>query len=405
MTRSRTRLVLNWRDADTFISAVHSQERVSGLTHDFYKYPARFSPQFCRAAINVFTAPGDLVVDPFVGGGTTLVESRVNGRLSIGTDISSLASFVSRVKTRVYSAAELAYVEDWFEGLDDWLTVRNKSSLTGRWKEAGYLRNLDTRQTWPIRKLLEVALANIRSISTPKLQDFVRCVLLRTAQGALDGRRKIPSTRQFRARMRANAVKMTLGAREFSSKTRVADRVVSAGRVRRTICLNSRAENLAGYIEARGRPLPRLVVTSPPYPGVHILYHRWQVHGGRETPAPFWVANQLDGSGESFYLMNARSNDLSRYLNGIEAAFTATRRVVADDTVLVQIVAFSQPEEQLPQYLAVMEKCGFQERFLSEHLDSTDGRLWRDVPGRRWHASKMGSLGSSQEVVLLHLPN
>ena len=405
MTRSGTRLALNWRDADTFITAVHSQERVSGLTHDFYKYPARFSPQFCRAAINVFTAPGDLVVDPFAGGGTTLVESRVNSRLSIGTDISSLASFVSRVKTRVYTGAELAYAEEWFEGLGDWLTVRNKSPQIGQWKEAGYLRNLDTPQTWPIRKLLELALANAGSISTPKLQDFVRCVLLRTAQWALDGRRNIPSTRQFRTRMRANAVKMTSGAREFSSRTRVADRAVRVGRVRRTICLNSRAENLAGYIAARGRPQPRLIITSPPYPGVHVLYHRWQVHGGRETPAPFWVANQLDGSGESFYLMNARSHDLSRYLSGIEAAFTAARRFAADDTILVQIVAFSRPEEQLPLYLAVMEKCGFREHFLSQHLDSSDGRLWRDVPGRRWHANKKGSLGSSQEVVLLHMPN
>ena len=405
ITRRGTRLKLNWRDADTFISAVHSQERVSGLTHDFYKYPARFSPQFCRAAIDVFSAPGDLIVDPFVGGGTTLVESRVNGRLSIGTDISSLASFVSRVKTRVYSVAELAYVEEWFEDLVNWLTVRNKSPQAYGWKEAGYLRNLDTPQTWPIRKLLEIALANAGSISTPKLQEFVRCVLLRTAQWALDGRRKIPSAKQFRTRMRANATTMAAGAREFSSRTRVADRAVSVGRVRRTICLNLRAENLAGYIEARGRPLPRLIITSPPYPGVHVLYHRWQVHGGRETPAPFWVADQLDGSGESFYLMNARSRDPSRYLSGIEAAFTAARQVAADDTILVQVVAFSQPEEQLPQYLAVMDKCGFHERFLSEHLDSSDGRLWRDVPGRRWHANKKGSLGSSQEVVLLHTPS
>lgn len=405
MTRSGTRLVMNWRDADTFVSAVHSQERVAGLTHDFYKYPARFSPQFCRAAIKAFTAPGDLVVDPFAGGGTTLVESRVNSRLSIGTDISSLASFVSSVKTRVYSAAELAFVEDWYENLGDCLTVRNMSPRSSWWKEAGYLRNLNTPQTWPTRKLLEIALANASSINSRKSQDFVRCVLLRTAQWAFDGRRKIPSTTQFRTRLRENAVNMTSGAREYSSRTRLADRVVSAGRVRRTVCLNSRAENLAGYIEARGRPSPRLIITSPPYPGVHILYHRWQVHGGRETPAPFWVANKLDGSGESFYLMNARSHDLSRYLEGIAAAFAAARQFASDDTVLVQIVAFSRPQEQLPQYLAVMEKSGFQECFLSEHIDSSDGRLWRDVPGRKWHANRKGSLSSSQEVVLLHTPN
>ena len=28
---------------------------------------------------------------------------------------------------------------------------------------------------------------------------------------------------------------------------------------------------------------PKLVVTSPPYPGVHVLYHRWQTWAGRES--------------------------------------------------------------------------------------------------------------------------
>lgn len=395
---------MNWRDADTFISAVHSQERVSGLTHDFYKYPARFSPQFCKAAIAAFTDPGDLVVDPFAGGGTALVESRVSGRLSIGADISSLANFVSRVKTRVYSAAELACVEEWFEDLDEHLNAEYTFPRSSWWEEAGYLRNLDSPRTRQIRKLLEIALAKASRIRSKKLQDFVRCVFLRTAQWALDGRREIPSTTEFRARVGAYAVKMTSGAREFSSKVRLADRVAGVGKARRTVCMNSRAENLAGLIASFDRPAPRLIITSPPYPGVHVLYHRWQIHGGRETPAPFWVANQLDGAGESFYLMNARSNDLSRYLKGIEAAFTAVRQLASDDTVLVQMVAFSRPKEQMPQYLSAIDKCGFQECFLSEHLESGDGRLWRDVPGRKWHANKKGSLGSSREVVLLHTP-
>jgi hypothetical protein len=46
---------------------------VRGLTHNFYRYPARFSPVFVRAAIEAFTVPGDLVLDNHVGGGTTLV--------------------------------------------------------------------------------------------------------------------------------------------------------------------------------------------------------------------------------------------------------------------------------------------------------------------------------------------
>ena len=45
-------------------------EPVRGLTHGYYKYPARFSPAFARAAIETFTKPGDLVLDPHAGGVT-----------------------------------------------------------------------------------------------------------------------------------------------------------------------------------------------------------------------------------------------------------------------------------------------------------------------------------------------
>ena len=90
---------MNLRAKAEFLDAVLNREPVAGLTHDFYRYPARFSPQFVRAAIKAFTQPGDIVLDPFMGGGTTLVEARVMGRRAIGVDISQLATFIARVKT------------------------------------------------------------------------------------------------------------------------------------------------------------------------------------------------------------------------------------------------------------------------------------------------------------------
>ena len=56
----------------------------------------------------------------------------------------------------------------------------------------------------------------------------------------------------------------------------------------------------------RGQQAPRLVLTSPPYPGVHVLYHRWQVDGRKEAPLPFMIANKLDGAGLSYYTMGDR---------------------------------------------------------------------------------------------------
>src|SRR5580698_6642803 len=93
------------------VAAARDAEPVRGLTHGFYKYPARFSPTFARAAIETFTRPGQLILDPHVGGGTSLVEARATGREAVGVDISPLAEFVARVKCMIFSDAELDRLE------------------------------------------------------------------------------------------------------------------------------------------------------------------------------------------------------------------------------------------------------------------------------------------------------
>src|SRR5258708_22730980 len=85
------------------VAGARDSEPVRGLTHGFYKYPARFSPTFVRATIEIFTKPGQLVLDPHVGGGTSLVEAPALGREAVGVDISPLAEFVARAKCTIYS--------------------------------------------------------------------------------------------------------------------------------------------------------------------------------------------------------------------------------------------------------------------------------------------------------------
>src|ERR1700688_3916892 len=94
-------------DQAALVAGARDSMPVRGLTHDHYKYPARFSPAFVRAAVQIFTKPGDLVLDNHVGGGTTLVEALALGRNAIGVDISTLAEFVSSVKTTSFSVKEI----------------------------------------------------------------------------------------------------------------------------------------------------------------------------------------------------------------------------------------------------------------------------------------------------------
>lgn len=120
------------------ISAVaHDRSRVSGATHRFYRYPARFSPAFVRACIEEFTEPGDLVVDPFVGGGTTAVEAMLAGRRSFGSDINTLATFVSRVKTTPIPEHELDQLRLWYESHFHDIKVAGSSGKPSDWTRLG----------------------------------------------------------------------------------------------------------------------------------------------------------------------------------------------------------------------------------------------------------------------------
>jgi DNA modification methylase len=70
-----------------FLAVLHSKDPVAGLTHPFYRYPACFSPQFARACIEAFSKPGDVILDLFMGGATTLVEARALARHAILSDL------------------------------------------------------------------------------------------------------------------------------------------------------------------------------------------------------------------------------------------------------------------------------------------------------------------------------
>lgn len=68
-------------------------------THGFHNYPAMFIPQVARKLILAFSKEGDLVCDIFCGSGTTLVESSLLNRNSIGIELNPLAVLIARAKT------------------------------------------------------------------------------------------------------------------------------------------------------------------------------------------------------------------------------------------------------------------------------------------------------------------
>jgi adenine-specific DNA methylase len=67
--------------------------------HSIHKWYGKLIPAIPRWAIQEYTKPGDNILDPFCGSGTTLVEAMLLRRHSVGADIDPLAYLISKVKT------------------------------------------------------------------------------------------------------------------------------------------------------------------------------------------------------------------------------------------------------------------------------------------------------------------
>jgi hypothetical protein len=382
------------------LEAVQRQDEISGLTHNVYKYPARCSPYFIRAAIQAFTEPGDLILDPFMGGGTTLVEGSALGRRCVGTDINSLAVFVSKAKTQLTTDRDLATVELWARTLIPNLNVRNLAVSDGHWRKLGYYKNVSTKATWRVRKLVALAVESCCVLESPAQELLARAIILNTAQWALDSRRRIPSVSEFRDAFLQTAISTIDGSKAYSDAIRSLPMWNADEKQAKPICIHRSIVGSEEDDRIRGLGSPKMVLTSPPYPGVHVLYHRWQVQGRRESPAPYWITGSADGAGASYYTFGDRHDrELKKYFKHAQAAFTSLARLCSADTLIVQMVAFAKPEWQLSAYLSMLEEAG-----LSEVPTGSNGlgRIWRQVPNRKWYASWRKSIPSSSEVVLFH---
>ena len=81
--------------------------------HGLHEYKGKFNPQVARAMLNVLgVMPGQRVLDPFCGSGTTLVECAHLGAAGYGADINPLAVYISNAKLQALAtpASELREV-------------------------------------------------------------------------------------------------------------------------------------------------------------------------------------------------------------------------------------------------------------------------------------------------------
>lgn len=251
---------LDWRFTDG--RAVHP---IEGL----HPYPARFVPQLPGTLLDHLPiATGTIVLDPFVGGGTTLVECQRRCIKSVGVDVNPIACLISRVKTGSLpvgllqagaNAVEHALAnpsegpEEAIPNLDHWFRPDIKAALAA------------------LTVALDLAPGEYRS----PLRLALSSIVVRVSNQESDTRY-------------AAVEKAVLGEDVFRLFTDAVERIYRG--------LSARDWNLtdAQIIEADARSLDYTefddpigaVITSPPYPNAYEywLYHKYRMYWLKHDP-------------------------------------------------------------------------------------------------------------------------
>lgn len=364
--------------------------------HQLYRYPARFSPRFAGAAVRLLTQPGDLVLDPFMGSGTTIIESIRHGRNAIGIDVSPISNFLVSSLLVSSKTRRLDEFEKWFiRRVDEF----RRRILHLRIAEDLPTDNLKVRESWRHLRLIS-ALIESAEVQSPTHARLTRQVLLRASQWAFDLRTSTPTFGEFSDFLKKSCREVLVTCHAFREYM---DEEWGAGWRRlmpeiftgqTSDVTTKRLTNYVGKIDA--------IVTSPPYPGVHVLYGRWQVQGRRETDLPMWLIGKSPTLKEGDYTLHARRGaDNGKYFELLHESMTGCHQVLRSGGYMIQMVGFNKPATQLSQYLDAVKSAGFKEVTSKNLASHVDNRLWREVPGRRWYASNAPSARNTKREVVL----
>ena len=241
-------------------------------THGWHPFPAKFPPQLPQFFIEALSEPGDTVLDPMLGSGTTLVEAQRLDRIALGCDIDPLA--------RMIAAAKLTPVKP-IDALMAGRRVLEDARLDYGSRQMELTAELEHRfdaktqkfvDYWfPKQQQLELqALSNrIALVPTDSIRQFLQVVFSSTIiakSGGVSLARDLAHTRPHRVLDKQPKSAFV----EFSKRLKNNMSGIPAGET------NGSVQVLAAGADHTGLPSESvdLIVTSPPYANNAIDYMR-----------------------------------------------------------------------------------------------------------------------------------
>lgn len=268
------------------------------LAHKVHSFPAKFPPQLPRKFIRELTKPGEIVLDPMQGSGTTLLEAMLEERQAIGFDIDPLALLLSKVKLTAYNTATLErtgaeIVKRARKNLQDSETLEKQFAERYDEKTREFIDYWFARET---QLELVALLAAIEETATIETRDFFNLAfssVIITKTGGVSLALDLAHTRPHKAKIVvAKDGRFIVGADVEDKDSRKAKILTKILRSPIDEFEKKVKQNLRGVLEKTSYHLPSslscensqrlplendsvdLIVTSPPYASNAIDYMR-----------------------------------------------------------------------------------------------------------------------------------
>lgn len=95
-------------------ATTHNRQATRYSAHGIHEYKGKFNPQIVHTLLNIMEATSNsIILDPFCGSGTTLLESSLLGYKSVGYDINPLAVFIANTKQKSLNIEPADILDAW----------------------------------------------------------------------------------------------------------------------------------------------------------------------------------------------------------------------------------------------------------------------------------------------------
>ena len=354
-------LELSWSERD-----LPQRERTKHV-HGLHPYLGKFIPQLVEVLLGRFFRPGQHVLDPFAGSGTTLVQALEGGLDATGSDVAAFNTLLMDVKTRAYNTFALERdVRDALRRFDEIagdVGVAGCGPYVRRWfaPQAGAqllaFRSLVGGEHADVLRVVLARAARSARLTTHFDLDFPRAPM-REPYWCHKHRRRCRPVEHADHFLRRYALDTVARLRAFARSRR-------AGRAAHVRHGDARELTWDGPYDG--------ILTSPPYPGL-IDYHEQHRYAYELLGLPDQRALEVGAAAHG----TSRAA-LAAYVDGIVATLVHARAALRPDAPVVIVV-----HDRRELYPGILERAGLRldsrlRRHVNRRTGFRGGEFFEDV--------------------------